>query len=122
MLLKRDNFIITLKLILFKVDITYLEESELKHSKKKIMKSISLSLRFDARFNRFIVGSVSGKTTQEYYVYQDRKSKKLECSCHWYIHRTKPDRDRWGYCGHILRVLYEYDRQGFDKDILKQNE
>lgn len=60
------------------------------------------------------------KTGKVHYVSWNKKLEIWQCDCWHYANRTAPNRIKWGYCSHIMGLLYQKSPQEFEQEAKRE--
>jgi hypothetical protein len=63
---------------------------------------------------------IEPKTNKEHYVCWSQKLQDWQCDCWHYANRTAPNKVRWGYCSHIMGLLYKKAVTTFEKEAIRE--
>lgn len=61
------------------------------------------------------------KTKTHHYVQHSPKHRDFICDCWWFANRTAPNKHRWGYCKHILSLLWDKCPSKFEEEVKRTN-
>lgn len=77
-------------------------------------------LRNSNTFKVYIAKELVKNPDKYHFVSHNKKTFDWTCTCWWHANRTSPNQKRWGYCSHVLGLLYTYSKDKFCEEIKRK--